>query len=129
MTDTGLRCTACNRGLGPDDRYCPQCGEPTPINVDPDATLIDAGAQVTLRDPAAAETPTRTSSQAGADFKNHLRQILGGEYDLLSLIGQGGFARVYKARDRRLDRIVAIKVIRPDVVGNRAFVESFRNEG
>jgi serine/threonine-protein kinase len=45
------------------------------------------------------------------------------------LIGQGGFARVYKARDRRLDRIVAIKVIRPDLVGTELFVESFRNEG
>ena len=55
--------------------------------------------------------------------------MLGAEYELLSLIGQGGFARVYKARDRRLDRIVAIKVIRPDLIGTELFMESFRNEG
>jgi serine/threonine protein kinase len=129
MTDTRLRCAACNRSLGPDDRYCPGCGEPTSLNVDPDATLIDPGAEATLPDPIAAEGSTPPGDQGTADFKARLRQILGGEYDLLGLIGQGGFARVYKARDRRLDRVVAIKVIRPDVVGKHAFVESFRNEG
>jgi serine/threonine-protein kinase len=126
MTDTTLRCAACGRSLGSDDRFCPQCGEPTPLNVDPDATLVDPGSETTLPDPAASAPG---GGQATANFKDRLRQILGGGYELLSLIGQGGFARVYRARDRRLDRIVAIKVIRPDVVGNHAFVESFRSEG
>jgi serine/threonine protein kinase len=54
--------------------------------------------------------------------------VLGAEYELISLIGQGGFARVYKAWDRRLDRIVAIKVIRPDLVETELFWRSFRNE-
>jgi serine/threonine protein kinase len=58
-----------------------------------------------------------------------LRRLLGTEYELLAPIGEGGFARVYKAKDLRLDRIVAIKVIRPDMAGAAAFVESFRHEG
>ena len=41
-----------------------------------------------------------------------------GVYEIASLLGEGGFARVYKARDRRLDRVVAIKVIRPEAVGD-----------
>jgi serine/threonine-protein kinase len=75
------------------------------------------------------DAPESAAPPAGAAFNDRLRQVLGAEYELLSLLGQGGFARVYKARDLRLDRIVAIKVIRPDVVGTRLFVESFRNEG
>jgi serine/threonine protein kinase len=125
MTDPSRRCAACDQPLNADDRFCPRCGTPTRITVDPEATLVN---------PAAA----RASSVGGGDretmgpettFKARLRDALGAEYELLSLIGQGGFARVYKARDRRLDRIVAVKVIRPDLIGTNAFVESFRSEG
>ena len=136
MTDASPRCAACDRSLGSDDQFCSRCGTPTPINVDPGATLIaPAGAEdanslggdsaVTAHD----WVPESAAPPSGTTFKARLRHVLGAEYELLSLIGQGGFARVYKARDRRLDRIVAIKVIRPDLIGTKVFVESFRNEG
>jgi serine/threonine-protein kinase len=99
------------------------------MNLDPEATLPSPPGP---DDGAAAlpdEAPDSAAAPTGATFKAQLRHVLGTEYELLSLIGQGGFARVYKARDRRLDRIVAIKVIRPDLVGTRGFAESFRNEG
>ena len=38
-----------------------------------------------------------------------------GSYEILSAIGAGGAGEVYKARDTRLDRIVAIKVLRQDL--------------
>ena len=123
MTDATPHCAGCGRQLGPDDQFCARCGTPTATNVDPEATLVVA---------AEAEASASVESAAplsSAAFNDRLRHVLGAEYELLSLLGQGGFARVYRARDRRLDRIVAIKVIRPDVVGTKLFVESFRNEG
>ncbi len=136
MTDSSLRCAGCNRHLGPDDQFCSRCGTPTPINVDSEATLTDGpesedsnslggDSEVTVPD----ELPESPAPPSESDFTDRFRHVLGTEYELLSLIGQGGFARVYKARDRRLDRIVAIKVIRPDLAGTELFLERFRQEG
>ncbi len=107
------------------------------MNVDPDATIVKPGDgedPTALAPPSPSPSPSPVTSDtdalpSGTTFKGRLRYVLGAEYELLSGIGQGGFARVYKARDRRLDRIVAIKVIRPDLLGRKVFVESFRNEG
>jgi eukaryotic-like serine/threonine-protein kinase len=48
-----------------------------------------------------------------------------GSFDIVSLIGAGGMGEVYRAYDERLDRIVAVKVLRPDKIGN---LERFRRE-
>jgi serine/threonine protein kinase len=106
--------------------FCSRCGTPTPINADPNATLVKPAAEISA---AQDGEPEPAAPPSATEFKDRLRHVLGAEYELLTMIGQGGFARVYRARDKRLDRIVAIKVIRPDVIGNQVFVESFRNEG
>lgn len=136
MTDALPRCATCHRPLGSDDQFCSRCGTPTPINVDPDATVITpqrAEDANSLGGDGEITAPARVAASAappsGTTFEATLRDVLSAEYDLVSWIGQGGFARVYRARDRRLDRIVAIKVIRPDLIGTKVFVESFRNEG
>jgi serine/threonine-protein kinase len=122
--------------LGPDDLFCAKCGRPTPLNVDPEATVrVDEGAEDSgpLDARSGLTTPARPSEASApppdAPFKARLRYVLRDEFEILKFIGQGGFARVYRARDRRLDRIVAIKVIRPEMVGTELFMESFRNEG
>lgn len=64
-----------------------------------------------------------------AEFVARLEATLGPEYAIGRMIGQGGFGRVYEARDLRLGRRLAVKAIRPDLAGARAFVNRFRQEG
>jgi eukaryotic-like serine/threonine-protein kinase len=51
-----------------------------------------------------------------------------GKYELLDEIGRGGFATVYKARDTKLNRVIALKVLHPYRSAEADFVERFRRE-
>jgi beta-lactam-binding protein with PASTA domain/tRNA A-37 threonylcarbamoyl transferase component Bud32 len=55
-------------------------------------------------------------------------RLLGGRYELDGVIGRGGMAEVYRARDLRLDRIVAIKTLRSDLARDPTFQARFRRE-
>src|SRR5690606_1908789 len=54
--------------------------------------------------------------------------VLGQRYRLLELLGQGGMGAVYRARDLTLEADVAVKILAPEVAGDPARVEYFRNE-
>lgn len=55
-------------------------------------------------------------------------KVLAGRYELLEKKGDGGMAVVYKAKDRLLNRFVAIKILRPEYIRDPKFIDSFRRE-
>src|SRR5712692_9168998 len=51
-----------------------------------------------------------------------------GPYEIVSLVGAGGMGEVYKAKDTRLDRTVAIKILPPTLAADPQFRERFDRE-
>ena len=54
--------------------------------------------------------------------------FIGDRYEVISHIGVGGMADVYKGKDHKLDRYVAIKVLKEEFRGDKGFVAKFRAE-
>src|SRR5438132_5007053 len=54
--------------------------------------------------------------------------VLADRYEILQLLGQGGMGVAYKAKDRELDRIVALKVIRPELADQPRVLHRFKQE-
>jgi len=95
---------------------------------DPEATIVDA--QATQVD---ATPPPRSASRGPARFQVaapvlQSGDVLGGRYEILQLLGEGGMGAVYKAMDRELDRPVALKLIRPELAANPSILARFKQE-
>ncbi|HIT14366.1 MAG TPA: Stk1 family PASTA domain-containing Ser/Thr kinase [Candidatus Scatomonas merdigallinarum] len=54
--------------------------------------------------------------------------VLGERYQIISRVGSGGMADVYKAKDQKLDRLVAVKVLKPEFREDTNFVAKFGKE-
>jgi eukaryotic-like serine/threonine-protein kinase len=54
--------------------------------------------------------------------------VLGGRYEILELLGEGGMGAVYKAKDRELERLIALKVIRGELANNPEILQRFKQE-
>ncbi len=58
----------------------------------------------------------------------YIGKLLDNRYEILELIGSGGMARVYKARCHRLNRLVAIKILRDELASDAEFRRRFHDE-
>lgn len=70
---------------------------------------------------------TKEAKRLASDM-SRIGQILSGRYELLELLGQGGMGSVYKARHQMMERIVAIKMLLPDLVEDPEMHDRFLRE-
>jgi Flp pilus assembly protein TadD len=86
-------------------------------------TLADLGTS-----PAATAADVASSQSYSAQFVLIPGMLLAGRYEILEVLGEGGMGAVYKAKDRELDRFVALKVIRPELASNPDILQRFKQE-
>jgi serine/threonine protein kinase len=108
---------------------CPKCQKPIPRNspdgICPDCLLAQGLGGAAGDGAFAVTTPEggRITPPAAADVARYFPQL-----DALELIGHGGMGAVYKARQTKLDRLVAVKILRPETTADPAFAERFMRE-
>jgi eukaryotic-like serine/threonine-protein kinase len=86
--------------------------------------------EVTFVDPS--PTPAAGKPRLSSVFpkQNQLQpgDVLGGRFEILDILGEGGMGTVYKATDRQVDHIVALKLIRPEMAAHPAILARFKQE-
>ena len=120
LQETHRNCPACGAELDASaaDRPCPACLMKLGL-----ASWQSRGAAGDALDATRDSAPGPFDPPTPADLSGQLPNL-----EVLDLLGHGGMGAVYKARQTSLDREVAIKLIRPDVVDVAGFAERFTRE-
>jgi tetratricopeptide (TPR) repeat protein/predicted Ser/Thr protein kinase len=94
---------------------------------EPQATIVSSDATV-MGGTSIRRGPSRGNEYASTPAVLEKGSILCNRYEVLELLGEGGMGAVYKAADRELDRVVALKVIRPELASNPEILARFKQE-
>jgi serine/threonine protein kinase len=109
--------------ISSEPKHCPKCQTPLPGDAPqglcPKCLLAAASLPTDVGQPAPDKTPPGLAELAAA-FP---------QLEILELIGQGGMGFVFKARQPKLDRFVALKILPQSLAADPAFAERFSREG
>ena len=105
--------------------YCAHCGTLVSAN---SRFCVSCGVRVT--DPAAPTASGTLALSASGDEQllSSVRRALATEYDVERELGRGGMAVVFKARDKELERAVALKVLPPELAPVATVADRFKRE-
>src|SRR5579862_7496927 len=140
-----MRCANCKAENPSNAAACAKCGKAMPVS---EMTFIGDEEQLNPSsapsksehpNPAAGKTPGTPGTPAGWSIGGTRTPalppgeiaagtVLGERYEIIALLGQGGMGAVYKARDTELDRLVALKIIRPELTTNPEMLKRFKQE-
>src|SRR5690349_3149637 len=88
----------------------------------------DLGSQRRKRRLSPQPSQDPAASASSSELRAHIERVLTAHYELDSEIGRGGMGVVYRARDRRLKRHIAIKVLPPELAFQSAIKTRFLRE-
>jgi len=124
-----LICPECKTSNPDSAVSCESCS--TAFRLDSPTTAVDQTDQRT--EIAAPASSPFSSPLSGAAVARGFAGLVAGDviaarYEIIAGIGQGGMGSVYKALDRELDRVIALKTIRPDLASNASILRRFKQE-
>src|SRR6478752_5483975 len=102
-----MYCSRCGTQFPDTNKFCPSCG-------------LEVGGLAT--------TPVKAIATGELTEMDMVKEALIAEYDIQKELGRGGMAIVYKAKDKQLEREVAVKVLPMSLAFDAEFVERFQRE-